>query len=200
MSERTTIPSPDALVAHAGFIRAVARKLLLDDHEVDDVVQQTLLAAIEKPPARPGPLKPWLATVARNLARMRRRTEGRIDRREQAAARPESMPATGEIAGHLHPCGVVRQRGRRLRRRCFASDGTRLVMPAFGAYTGGLNVLDRAFGPVFDGRFNAWLMGDAQVYPMPAARLVPDELEPARASSAAAYPRRSLAGRPRPGS
>lgn len=113
---------------------------------------------------------------------------------------PAPAPATGEIAGHLHPCGVVRQRGRRLRRRCFASDGTRLVMPAFGAYTGGLNVLDRAFGPVFDGRFNAWLMGDAQVYPMPAARLLPDELEPARASSAAAYPRRSIAGRPRPGS
>jgi len=101
MSERTVIPSPDTLIAHAGFIRAVARKLLLDDHEVDDVVQQTLLAALEKPPQRPGPLKPWLATVARNLARMRRRTEGRIDRREQAAARPESMPATSEIAARL---------------------------------------------------------------------------------------------------
>ncbi|MHC4954502.1 MAG: sigma-70 family RNA polymerase sigma factor [Planctomycetota bacterium] len=101
MSERTTIPSPENLVAHAGFIRSVARTLLLDDHEVDDVVQQTLLAAIEKPPRRAGPLKPWLATVARNLARMRRRTEGRIDRREQAAARPEATPATGEIAARL---------------------------------------------------------------------------------------------------
>ncbi len=101
MSERIVIPSPESLVAHAGFIRNVARKLLLDDHEVDDVVQQTLLAALEKPPSRPGPLKPWLATVARNLARMRRRTEGRIDRREQAAARPEAMPATGEIAARL---------------------------------------------------------------------------------------------------
>ena len=101
MSERIVIPSPESLVAHAGFIRNVARKLLLDDHEVDDVVQQTLLAALEKPPSRPGPLKPWLATVARNLARMRRRTEGRIDRREQAAARPEATPATGEIAARL---------------------------------------------------------------------------------------------------
>jgi len=101
MSERIVIPSPESLVAHAGFIRNVARKLLLDDHEVDDVVQQTLLAALQKPPTRPGPLKPWLATVARNLARMRRRTEGRIDRREQAAARPEAMPATGEIAARL---------------------------------------------------------------------------------------------------
>lgn len=106
---------------------------------------------------------------------------------------PKSAPATGEICGHLHPCAAVRQRGRRLRRRCFVSDGTRMVMPAFGAYTGGLNVLDRAYAEVFDGRFNAWLMGDSQVYPLPSARLVPDET-PA-ASSGSQYPRRSLGGR-----
>jgi DNA ligase-associated metallophosphoesterase len=113
---------------------------------------------------------------------------------------PAPAPATGEISGHLHPCGVVRQRGRRLRRRCFASDGTRLVMPAFGAYTGGLNVLDRAFGSVFDAGVRAWLMGETQVYPMPASRLVPDELEPARPSSATQSLRRSIGARQRPGS
>ena len=51
----------------------------------------------------------------------------------------------GEIAGHLHPVARVTQRGRTVSRRCFASDGKRLVMPAFGAYAGGLNVRDRAF-------------------------------------------------------
>ncbi len=91
---------------------------------------------------------------------------------------PRPAPATGEIAGHLHPCGVIRARGRRLRRRCFVTDGTRLVMPAFGAYTGGLNVLDRAYAPVFDKGFRAWLMGDAQVYPMALDKLVPDETVP----------------------
>ena len=114
--------------------------------------------------------------------------------------RHEPTGTYGEIAGHLHPVARIAGRGRSLRRKCFVTDGSSLVLPSLGAFTGGLNVLDRAFGPVFDGRFNAWLMGDAQVYPMPAARLVPDELEPARASSAAAYPRRSIAGRPRPGS
>ena len=39
----------------------------------------------------------------------------------------------------------VARRGRTISRRCFAGDGRRLVMPAFGAYTGGLNVRDRAF-------------------------------------------------------
>ena len=36
-------------------------------------------------------------------------------------------------------------RAKSVRRRCFATDGQRLVMPAFGAYAGGLNVLDEAF-------------------------------------------------------
>ncbi|MHC4410541.1 MAG: RNA polymerase sigma factor, partial [Planctomycetota bacterium] len=100
MTQRSsTIPQPEVLISHAGFIRAVAQRLLLDDHEVDDVVQQTLLAALEKPPRRA--LKPWLAAVASNLARMRRRTEGRIHRREKVAARPESMTATSDIAERL---------------------------------------------------------------------------------------------------
>src|SRR5262249_4733822 len=45
--------------------------------------------------------------------------------------RHEPMPgASGEVAGHLHPCATVGTRLRRLRRRCFAFDGSRLVMPA----------------------------------------------------------------------
>ena len=70
-----------------------------------------------------------------------------------------------EIAGHLHPVAAVVRRGRRLRRRCFVSDGTRLVMPAFGAYTGGLNVRSDAFAPVFpSGKFQAWLLGRDSIY------------------------------------
>ncbi len=88
---------------------------------------------------------------------------------------PASAPATGEVAGHLHPCAVVRVRGRRLRRRCFATDGTRLILPAFGAYTGGLNVCDEAYTPLFAGRdFHAWMMGRDQIVPVAGTRLMPD--------------------------
>ena len=52
-----------------------------------------------------------------------------------------------EIAGHLHPAAKIAGRGRALRRRCFVSDGRRCILPAFGAYTGGLNILDDAFTP-----------------------------------------------------
>ena len=55
------------------------------------------------------------------------------------AFRHEPTGAVGEIAGHLHPKARVATRGRSMERRCFASDGERAVMPAFGAYTGGLS-------------------------------------------------------------
>ncbi len=77
-----------------------------------------------------------------------------------------------EIAGHLHPVAAVVRRGRRLRRRCFVSDGTRLIMPAFGAYTGGLNVKSDAFAPVYpSGKFWTWLLGRDSIYRIHARHL-----------------------------
>jgi len=88
---------------------------------------------------------------------------------------PRAEPSAGEIAGHLHPAAKVSVRGRTLRRRCFATDGARLVMPAMGAYTGGLNVLDAAFSYVFPGNdFRAWMIGHGQVHPVAARKLKPD--------------------------
>jgi DNA ligase-associated metallophosphoesterase len=62
---------------------------------------------------------------------------------------PSAGPASGEAAGHLHPCARIKAGGRSVRRRCFATDGERLVLPAFGAYAGGLNVKDAAFEGLF---------------------------------------------------
>ncbi len=62
---------------------------------------------------------------------------------------PTAAPQDGEIAGHLHPVAVVAGRGGTVRRRSFVSDGARCVMPAFGAYAGGLNLHDDAFAPLF---------------------------------------------------
>lgn len=80
---------------------------------------------------------------------------------------PFPGPSEGEIAGHLHPCARVFGRGKSVRRRCFAGDGYRLVMPAFGAYAGGLDVLDTAFDGLFAGHsFRAFMLGDDRVYPV----------------------------------
>lgn len=62
---------------------------------------------------------------------------------------PSAGPAPGEAAGHLHPCARVVAFGRSTRSRCFATDGERVILPAFGAYAGGLNVRDAAFVGLF---------------------------------------------------
>ncbi|WP_413991924.1 ligase-associated DNA damage response endonuclease PdeM [Labrys okinawensis] len=83
---------------------------------------------------------------------------------------PTEGAEPGEIAGHLHPVARVATRGRSLRRRCFAGDGRRAILPAFGAYAGGLNVRDAAFAPLFPNGFTAHLMGDERVFAFPRAR------------------------------
>ncbi len=90
--------------------------------------------------------------------------------------RHEPLPGAdeGEIAGHLHPCGKVTMRGRAVRRRCFVADPRRLVMPAFGAYAGGLNVRDPAFAPLFPDSFTAHLLGDGRVFAIGPAMLGKD--------------------------
>src|SRR5437773_6902623 len=65
------------------------------------------------------------------------------------AFRHQPTGAAGEIAGHLHPKACVPTRARWIERRCFVSDGERAVMPAFGAYTGGLSIRDKAFEKIF---------------------------------------------------
>lgn len=87
---------------------------------------------------------------------------------------PTGGAAPGEIAGHLHPCARVSGRGRSVRRRCFATDGERLVMPAFGAFTGGLNVCDDAFANIFPAGATALVLGRDRVLPAPNARLLSD--------------------------
>ena len=78
---------------------------------------------------------------------------------------PADGEADGEIAGHLHPAARVVGRGRSVRRRCFAGDGYRLILPAFGAYAGGLDVRDPAFAGLFRRTsFRAFVLGDDGVY------------------------------------
>ena len=62
---------------------------------------------------------------------------------------PEPDAPEGETAGHLHPCARVAANGRSVRRRCFVTDGRRLILPAFGAYAGGLSIRDAAFAGLF---------------------------------------------------
>ena len=81
----------------------------------------------------------------------------------------------GQICGHLHPSARIAHRGRSVRRRCFAADAMRLVMPAFGAFTGGLNIRDAAFADFFGTlKFTAHMLGEDRLYAFSAKRCLPD--------------------------
>ena len=76
--------------------------------------------------------------------------------------------ARGEIGGHMHPVVSVVGGGRRVRRACFASDGDRLVMPAFGELTGGLDLASPAFADLFDRRrTTAFALGRDRLHAIP---------------------------------
>ena len=78
---------------------------------------------------------------------------------------PKQGVADGEIAGHLHPAARVVRRGKGVRRPCFASDGKRLLMPAFGSTTGGLELRHPAMRGLFDqGQLVAHLIGRERIY------------------------------------
>lgn len=109
----------------------------------------------------PAPPEGWGGTVLAELA------EGGLLFRHEAAA----APVPGEVSGHYHPKAAVRTRGGRLTARCFVSDGCRLILPAFGSLTGGLNVLDPAMADLLRPDFQVWLLGRDGVHRLPASRL-----------------------------
>lgn len=88
---------------------------------------------------------------------------------------PDAAAAEGSIiAGHLHPKARLVHGVRKVTRPCFAGDTKCLILPAFGAYTGGLNVLETAIAGLFAGSFTAYLLGEAKIYPVEHRYLTPD--------------------------
>lgn len=78
---------------------------------------------------------------------------------------PSAGPSRGEIAGHLHPAATVRRREKSVRRPCFATDGHRLLMPAFGVMSGGLDLSHKAMAGLFDkSALVAHLLGRDRIY------------------------------------
>ena len=84
-------PAPELLARHSAALRALARTLLGNADDADDVVQETWLALVEAPPRRLEGLGGWLATVLRRRASNRRRESARRSARERARAAPEAV-------------------------------------------------------------------------------------------------------------
>ena len=74
----------------------------------------------------------------------------------------------GEVSGHYHPKARLALRGRRLTRRCFLVDSRRLVLPAYGTYTGGLYSHSDTLTALMDADARAILLADPPLaMPMP---------------------------------
>ena len=79
----------------------------------------------------------------------------------------------GEVSGHYHPVATVQTRARTMSRRCFVTDGRRLLLPAFGAYAGGLNVLDESISTLFVRALRTYVVGRDRVYAVQHRNLRP---------------------------
>jgi DNA ligase-associated metallophosphoesterase len=75
--------------------------------------------------------------------------------------------AAGEVSGHYHPSLSLAVRGRSIHGRCFLCDGNRLVLPAFGAFTGGLDARDPALRRLFGRGLSAHVLAPTKVVRIP---------------------------------
>jgi len=86
----------DALLVHEPFVRAIARALLRGDSRVDDVVQETWLAAMQSGPNDPAAARGWLAAVVRNVVRSLLRKDA--VRKKHTPPGRDPLPSAASIA------------------------------------------------------------------------------------------------------
>lgn len=88
----------EALLQHGEFVRRLARSLVVDEHEAEELVQETWVVALLKSPGRVEGLRPWLARVLRRLAFTRLRADLRRVAREECMRPAEAAPAAAREA------------------------------------------------------------------------------------------------------
>ena len=108
----------------------------------------------------PSPVGPWGGQVAESLA------IGSLLFRHQA----EIGAAPGEVSGHFHPKARVSLGPRSISGGCFLFDRTKLILPAFGAFTGGLDIGDPAIKTLFPDGFQAYLTARGKILPVTKRR------------------------------
>jgi RNA polymerase sigma factor (sigma-70 family) len=93
--------SPEELLLQARWMRPLAQRLVGESHAAEDVVQESMAAALERRPDARGPLAPWLARVVRNVALRLRRDEARLAERHALRAKDEAHAAGANGLGDV---------------------------------------------------------------------------------------------------
>jgi len=92
----SAVPDVAGVLAHSAWVRSLARELVSDRAAAEDLAQQALLTAFDRPPER-GNLRAWLQAVVRNLAAEWRRREAQRTAVERRGARGEALPSPDEL-------------------------------------------------------------------------------------------------------
>jgi hypothetical protein len=79
------------------------------------------------------------------------------------------IAAANEICGHHHPKASIPARGGNVSRPCFVTDSRRIMMPAFGTYTGGLDVRAPAIAGLFPRGGRVFVLGRDRLFSFPLA-------------------------------
>jgi DNA ligase-associated metallophosphoesterase len=98
--------------------------------------------------------------------------EGPFVFRHQAHA--QLAPRQIEVSGHFHPKASIATKARQISRPCFVTDASRLMLPAFGVYSGGLDVRDPVITKLFPRGLRVFLLGQDQLFSFALGQLGQD--------------------------
>jgi len=97
MSSAEPVVDLEQLLAHAGWVRSLARRLVHDPDRAADVEHDSWVTVLRHPPRDARNLKGWLARVVRSAAVRSARSGARRAARERNVARGEALPATDDV-------------------------------------------------------------------------------------------------------
>jgi RNA polymerase sigma-70 factor (ECF subfamily) len=101
MTTTSSVPLAE-LLEQASWAHRLARSLVRDGDEADDLVQETWIAALRRPPNAEGSLRPWLGTVLRRQRGRRALADRRRELREEvASANPDDAPSPETLLGRM---------------------------------------------------------------------------------------------------
>ena len=76
-----------------------------------------------------------------------------------------------EISGHYHPSVKFKHKGQKVRRPCFITDPNKIILPSFGALTGGLDITDPVYTGIIGNDFDIYALGHKNVHAVPKAKI-----------------------------
>ena len=76
-----------------------------------------------------------------------------------------------EISGHYHPKATLNLRGKKVSRPCYMIGKTKIIMPSFGTFTGGMDITKPPLIKIVPTPFTAHLTGPNKLYSVPSTKL-----------------------------